>query len=247
MESLSKTVNAGRPYMADTFLSNLELQTEQAKAEGYINGPAPALNSANIETQHMIGNTSLPKDVPALVPYYPGVIQTPNMGLNLSNLDENLVANFEIIDAASLTTSKVVLTLTAAQVQKINSVPIQIIPAPGVGYLIQVQQAAFKYNFGTTKYTVTGGAPAWVAYYKQGSNVTAVSVADSTWMTGTTNGLAVAVNTGINDATYAADLDNAPLYIKIGSGGADPTGGDGTVTIEIWYFLNEFVQTPPLE
>lgn len=233
--------------MAGPFLSNLELQTEQAKSEGFVNGPAPMLNPANVNTQYLLGNTELPEDVPPLVPYYPGITETPNMGLSLANMEAILVNNFEIIDAASLTTSKAVLTLTAAQIATIHSDPVQIIPAPGVGYFIQVQQAIFKYNFGTTKYSVSGVAPAWVAYYGQGANVTAVSVANSNWMTGTKNGLAIAVNTGINDATYPDDLDNAPLYIKIGSAGADPTGGDGTITIEIWYFLNEFVQTAPLE
>lgn len=229
------------------YLSNLELQTEQAKAEGFVNGPAPALNPQNVSTQYNLGNTTLPEDVPALVPYYPGITETPNMGLSLVGMDPILTNNFEIIDAASLTTSKVVLTLTSAQVKDIFSVPVLIIPAPGVGYFIQVQQVIFKYNYGTIAYTVGGAAPAWVLFYNQGSDITAVSVANSNWMTGTHNGLAVAVNTGINDANYPADLDNAPLYIKIGAAGANPASGDGTVTVEVWYFLNQFVQTAPLE
>ena len=232
--------------MALPYLSNLELQTEQAKAEGYVDGPAPALNTANIQTQKSIGNTSLPSDVPALVPYFPGVLDTPNMQLSLAGMDQNLVKNFEIIDAASLSTSHVTLTLTAAQISTIKSVPVQIIPAPGVGYFVQVQQVVFKYNFGTTQYTVGGGAPAWVLYYNGGGSATSVSVSSSTFMNGTHNGLAVAVNTGINDGNYPADMDNLPLYVKIGAGGADPTGGDGTITVEAWYFLNEFVQTAPL-
>ena len=232
--------------MALPYLSNLELQTEQAKAEGFVDGPAPRLNNANINTQYIEGNTSLPADLPPLVPYYPGLTETPNMGLSLINMEQVISNNFQIIDAASLTTGKAVLTLTAAQILQIQSTPIQVIPAPGVGYFVQIQQVVFKYSFGTTQYTVGGAVPAWVLYYNGGADATAVSVSNSTFMNGTQNGVALAVLTGINDGNYPADFDNLAVNVKIGAGGANPTGGDGTITIEVWYFLNQFIQPTPI-
>lgn len=103
----------------------------------------------------------------------------------------------------------------------------------------------FKYSFGTTQYTVGGAAPAWVLYYNGGVDATAVSVSNSTFMNGTQNGVALAVLTGINDGNYPADFDNLAVNVKIGAGGANPTGGDGTITIEVWYFLNQFIQPTP--
>jgi len=223
--------------MPSQFLSNLELQTEQAKAEGYINGPAPSLNKQNISTQYNEGNTSLPTDVPALLPYYPDLTVTPNMGMSLEGIDVKMVNNLQIIDAASLTTGAVTVTLTAAQIASIHTTPIQIVPPPGVGYFVQVQQAVFKYNFGTVQYS-NGGPGAWTLTYNKGSKPTSVSVAASTWMTGAQNGIAVAVNTGIDDANYAADLDNAALVI---SSTNNPSGGDGTISVTVWYLLNAFV------
>ena len=42
--------------MATPPLSLLELQKAQAEAEGFVNGPYPALNPANLNTQDSIGN-----------------------------------------------------------------------------------------------------------------------------------------------------------------------------------------------
>jgi hypothetical protein len=60
-------------------LTLAELQKAQAEAEGFQQGPQPALNSANLNTQDSISNTQVPTTSP--VPYYPSS-ETPVLNLS---------------------------------------------------------------------------------------------------------------------------------------------------------------------
>ena len=71
------------------------LQKAQAEAEGFANGPFPALNSANIYTQDSIGNPQTPGSSP--VPYYPSS-ETPNLQLSTEDMPSQLANNFVILD-----------------------------------------------------------------------------------------------------------------------------------------------------
>jgi hypothetical protein len=78
-------------------LSLALLQKAQAEAEGFANGPAPALNNANIYTQDSIGNHQTPTTSP--VPYYPSS-ETPNLQLSTEDMPAQLANNFVILDKA---------------------------------------------------------------------------------------------------------------------------------------------------
>jgi len=71
--------------MAVPFLTPAQLQKSQAEAEGYANGPLPALNSQNADTQFRLGNPQLPETSPT--PVYPGTTDTPNTLLRMDGMN----------------------------------------------------------------------------------------------------------------------------------------------------------------
>lgn len=83
--------------MATPPLSLVELQKAQAEVEGFQQGPAPALNAANLNTQDNLGNPQTPSTSPA--PYYPSA-ETPNLQLSTEDMSAQLANNFVILDAA---------------------------------------------------------------------------------------------------------------------------------------------------
>ena len=93
--------------MATPPLNLAELQKAQAEAEGFQNGPAPALNAANLNTQTQIGNPQIPSTSP--VPYYPSA-ETPNLQLSTDDMPAQLANNFVILDTAIFALVPVIVT-----------------------------------------------------------------------------------------------------------------------------------------
>jgi hypothetical protein len=87
-------------------LSLALLQKAQAEAEGFANGPAPALNNANIYTQDSIGNPQTPGTSPT--PYYPSA-ETPNLQLSTRDMAAELANNFVILDGGVLKVNGVIV------------------------------------------------------------------------------------------------------------------------------------------
>lgn len=82
-----------------TPLSLSVLQKAQAEAEGFANGPQPALNNANLYTQDSTGNPQVPGTSP--VPYYPSA-ETPNLQLSTDDMPSTIANNFVILDSGIL-------------------------------------------------------------------------------------------------------------------------------------------------
>ena len=78
-------------------LSLQELQKAQAEAEGFQNGPQPALNPANLYTQAVAGNPQPTPPAPTPVPYYPSS-ETPNLQLSTRDLSAEVANNFVKLD-----------------------------------------------------------------------------------------------------------------------------------------------------
>jgi hypothetical protein len=78
------------------FLTLAQLTKAQAEAEGFQNGPQPALNTANLETQRIEGNTQVATTSPT--PYYPSQ-ETPNLQLSTRDMASELANNFVILDS----------------------------------------------------------------------------------------------------------------------------------------------------
>ena len=83
--------------MAPTPLTLLQLQKAQAEAEGFQNGPEPALNNANLYTAAVAGNPQPTPPVPTPTPYYPSS-ETPNLQLSTRDVPSQLANNFVILD-----------------------------------------------------------------------------------------------------------------------------------------------------
>ena len=78
-------------------LTLAELQKAQAEVEGFQNGPAPALNNANLYTQATAGNPQPTPPAPTPVPYYPSS-ETPNLQLSTRDVSSEIANNFVILD-----------------------------------------------------------------------------------------------------------------------------------------------------
>ena len=87
--------------MSTTPLSLALLQKDQAEAEGFANGPSPALNNANLYTQAKEGNPQVTPPVPTPVPYYPSS-ETPNLQLSTDDMPSTIANNFVILDSGIL-------------------------------------------------------------------------------------------------------------------------------------------------
>jgi hypothetical protein len=81
------------------FLTNLQLQKEQALAEGYQAGPLPQLNPVNVSTQDASGNAIILVPPSLVPPYYPLTASTPNLELTLQDMSPNVAENFSLIDS----------------------------------------------------------------------------------------------------------------------------------------------------
>jgi hypothetical protein len=119
------------------------------------------------------------------------------------------------------------LTITSAQVLALNSTPLTIVAAQGVGTAIEVISASVKIDFNTTAY----------------ATVTNLLISNSSSNTDQFRGggvLASTVSTFkrfvLTDPTGATDtqiIENDSLIIHCAS--ADPTAGDSDITVYVLY------------
>lgn len=121
------------------------------------------------------------------------------------------------------------LALTSAQILALHTTPQQVVPAPGAGYVNQVESVIYDYTFGTTAYT---DANAIGVYYAAAGSPTKQADASTFVATGgassiTTFGAAAAAS------AVPAVVDNRALLAYVPT--ADPTLGDGTLKITVTY------------
>lgn len=136
--------------MAATPLNLAQLQKAQAEAEGFQNGPAPALNPANLYTQDSIGNPQVPSTSPT--PYYPSA-ETPNLQLSTDDMSSTIANNFVILDAVTAA-----VPILQASLQVINSVTPQtasITAAATTLYTVSIYMKALGTGGAGTTYTKT--------------------------------------------------------------------------------------------
>jgi len=118
------------------------------------------------------------------------------------------------------------LTIASADVLTLNTTPIEIIAAPGVGYAIEVISTSVYIDFNTTPYATNiqlqvfnlGASKPLFA-----QNILDASVATRRFLTK-------------QAATLATDtqiLENASLQVSVKTG--DPTAGDSDITIYVTY------------
>jgi hypothetical protein len=135
----------------------------------------------------------------------------------------------------------VALTLTTAQCLALKAVPVQILPANGIGSFFAPTQIIYQYKFATTPYTVNAATDQYLCVYT-GTQPTVANVR---------NGFANILANGFMDQgasqIYVAPgiargaqsvYENQPLMVGLPSDcSAELLAGDGTLTITAEYAL----------
>jgi hypothetical protein len=128
-------------------------------------------------------------------------------------------------------------TLSAAQINALDTSPLQIIPAPGANKFIIIESAVFHYKAGTTGFTITGGNEVVLVYGTSGtgSNFTV----PNTVLSSTTSYIYYnlpplpTLSNYINPGQFATNIINDNITIKLGAGSI--SGGDGTINFTLQY------------
>lgn len=121
----------------------------------------------------------------------------------------------------------VTLTLTRAQLLAIHDAPVQIIPAPGAGFVIDISEMIGSYTFGTTPYT---GGNFFGAHV--GSFPAYLGADFPIFMTEGNSAFATVSGNTSSPAPATSVVANQPAYMQAASNFA---GGDGTVKITLKY------------
>lgn len=129
-----------------------------------------------------------------------------------------------------------VTTLTSAQLLAIHTTPVQVVAAPGAGKMILPLQLMLNYTFVTTAYTDGGGN---LTVYPNGA------AADYWWRRASTGFWTLTasqlVTYGGGTASVGAGIIPAAPYsnvsLLINNDTANPTLGDGTLTVVIVYVV----------
>jgi len=120
------------------------------------------------------------------------------------------------------------VTLTAAQITTLHSVPVALVAAPGAGIALVCQGFIFQFTFGTVQFT--GGGTVQPVYHSATTNLAAGSVAAATvqaaanytgYSPAAAGGTALALSTNSGIDLYAASADFA--------------AGDSTAVVTIFY------------
>lgn len=119
------------------------------------------------------------------------------------------------------------LAITSAQILTLNSVPINIVSAPGSGKYIEVISSTLKVNYLTAPYAVnttlqlinTG------AVTSQVESVTAIA--------STISKIAILIKILPSGAADTQILENTALQVKVQTG--NPSGGFGDIVVKVLY------------
>lgn len=119
--------------------------------------------------------------------------------------------------------------LTVAEIKTLFSIPVQVIPAPGIGKAIQIISASTKYDFVSAVYI---GAQVFL----QSQNVVSPDPADGYWQS--ESGVLLSQNSNVfrpmnlkslpPDVTKTTIIENDAIMVV---GGTDSLVGDGIITI----------------
>jgi hypothetical protein len=147
--------------------------------------------------------------------------------LDLLNVSEWNGATY---DTKSIDGSKFILntkvSLSAAQIKTISTVPISVISAPGAGKVIEIVSAFLSFNYGTV--TFDAAASFEVSLYTDTAGGRQYSTANNI-LNKTSN----TIQTFDKDASTSSQLvDNKAIFID---GGDDSTVGDSTIDLYINY------------
>lgn len=119
------------------------------------------------------------------------------------------------------------VTLSSADILALNSTPIKIIDAPGVGSSIVVISALFTYTYVTSAYSTN------VTLQVYTDTATAPQAAAAILDADTSKQVRLSLSTGSIGASDTMVIENKALYVTVPTG--NPTAGDGTGVLTVWF------------
>jgi hypothetical protein len=133
-----------------------------------------------------------------------------------------------IVDALIDGIRKATVTLSSADILDLHNTPIELVAAPGAGRFLVPHLIVARTSGGTTPYTVPYTVP--------------IQVGDASWVEVSS---LFSVVTGEQVATFipaavtfaTADVENGAMTIY--SSDDNPTDGDGTLTVTVWYSIED--------
>jgi len=153
-----------------------------------------------------------------------GVFDSNNLTMTLTRIDGSTI-DISGFTSGGVSIYEVKLVIPTADVLTLNSVPIELIPAPGVGFAIELISASMKMVFNSVAYATymrvllltAGAAQKQVEFHN-----TVLSSASSTFNSTSTNAL-----------SGTKLIENAAVNATVDVG--DPTAGDSDITIYATY------------
>ena len=133
-----------------------------------------------------------------------------------------------IVDALIDGIRKATVTLSSADILDLHNTPVEVVAAPGAGRFLVPHLIVARTSGGTTPYTVPDavfiqvGDASWVEVSSLFSVVTGEQVATF-------------IPAAVNYAT--TDVENGAITIY--SLDDNPTDGDGTLTVTVWYSIED--------
>jgi hypothetical protein len=126
---------------------------------------------------------------------------------------------------------KLTQNFTSAQILNLVGNPVNILPAPGVGFMYQIFNSLLLYKFNTTAYSNTGGA----IQVAVSAGTLWISQNNAGFMDQTTNKFKLGGN-ALTGPTSTSFFDNASMNL-INTNGSNLTLGDSTLELIIWYVI----------
>jgi len=126
---------------------------------------------------------------------------------------------------AEVVTRKV--SLSSTQILSVNSIPIELLPAPGTGKTYAILEVQLKLNYGTATYA--GGTTINIQFANAGLTI----LSQATILASTTSRMGIMSRTATSGAIATQYLENTAVYITTAA--SNPTTGDGTLDVYVTY------------
>lgn len=133
-----------------------------------------------------------------------------------------------LVQAANVSQRVVQVTLTAAQITSLHTVPVSLVAAPGAGLVIVPTMLVFQFKYGAVQFT--GGGAVNPVYHSATANLLGASVAAATIQAAAS--AVISTGPAAGPTTLAANT-GVDLYAAT----ANFAAGDGTAVVTLSYDL----------